>query len=117
MSLSGCRRIKRRLSWVESGGCERLGGRRGGLPRAEVGAESHACEGFWPDETKDLRACRSTVIGRECVWSFMLRTCLVEVVSEAGVDRRRAVRRRAWFHHTLGSSRVNGSYLWTATPV
>ena len=37
----------------------------------------------------------------------MLRICLVEVVNEAGVARRRAVRRRAWCHRIPDSSRVN----------
>jgi hypothetical protein len=44
----------------------------------------------------------------------MRRTGLVEVVSEAGVAWRRAVRRRAWFRRRLGNSRGCGSDRWTA---
>ena len=43
----------------------------------------------------------------------MQRTGLVEVVSEAGVGRRRAVRRRAWFRRRRDSSRVSESGRWT----
>ena len=42
----------------------------------------------------------------------MQRIGLVEVANEAGVARRRAVRRRAWFHRRLGSSRVSDSDRW-----
>src|SRR6202451_833146 len=45
----------------------------------------------------------------------MRRIDLVEVASEAGVARRRAVRQRAWFHCRLGSSRVGQSDLWMVT--
>jgi len=43
----------------------------------------------------------------------MLRAALVEVASEAGVGRRRAVRQRAWLRRRLDSSRVNESDRWS----
>ena len=43
----------------------------------------------------------------------MQRTGLVAVVSVAGVARRRAVRRRAWFHRRRDSSRESESGWWT----
>ncbi len=75
--------------------------------------ERPVAEEFLPDETRDLRARRSTCRGRGCGQRFMQRTGLVEVESEAGVGRRRAVRRRAWFRRRLGSSRVSETGRWT----
>ena len=74
--------------------------------------ERLASKGFWPEETRDPRVRRSTGRGRGCGWSFMQRIGLVEVGSEAGVEQRRAVQRRAWFHRRLGSSRLGQSDRW-----
>jgi hypothetical protein len=43
----------------------------------------------------------------------MQRTGPVEVESEAGVARQRAVRPRAWFRHRLDTSIVSESGWWT----
>src|ERR1700681_1739061 len=65
------------------------------------------------DEARDRRACRSTSRWRECGWRFMQRTSPVEVESEAGVARQRAVRPRAWFRHRLDTSIASESGRWT----
>ena len=46
-----------------------------------------------------------------------MRTGLVAVVSEAGVEPRRAVRQRAWLRCRLDSSRANESCRWTEMPL
>jgi hypothetical protein len=67
MGRSGCSGIRKRPSWVETGGL--MAGWSGAGVRREPKwrLESLGCEGIWPDESKDLRACRSTVVGRGCV--------------------------------------------------
>src|ERR1017187_7139072 len=47
----------------------------------------------------------------------MQRTGLVAVVSEAGVEPRRAFRQRAWFRRRLDSSRASESCRWTEMPL
>ena len=87
--------------------------RCGGSPRADVEAGEAGIGGFCLDETRSPRARRSTCRSRGWEQRFKRHTGLVEVASEAGVARGRAVRRRAWFLRRLGSSRVNESDLWT----
>ena len=60
IDLSGCRGIRKRLSWAECDGVKPGWSRkvawRGLMRRLEVPAS----DGFWPDETGDLGTRRST---------------------------------------------------------
>src|SRR5664279_2654339 len=75
--------------------------------------ERPVAEEFLPVETRDLRARRSTCRGRGWEQWFMQRTGLFAVVNVAGVGRRRAVRRLAWFRRRPDSSRVSEPGWWT----
>ena len=111
-TLNGCEVVQRDRERTESGGCD---GRKGGWSCAVAlrgliwRRESLASEGFCRDETRSRHVRRSTSRSRGWEQRFKRRTCLVEVASEAGVARRRAVRGRAWLRRRLGSSRVRGS--------
>jgi len=105
-----------RLSWVRSD-CRKAGridveARRGLMWKLE----RQVFEGFWPDETRDLRARRSTRKSRVWKQRFKQRTDLVEVENEAVVAPRRGVRRRSLLRRRVGSSRVNESDRWMAMP-
>jgi hypothetical protein len=79
MGLIGYRGIGNRLRRVGPCGIKAGWGGAVACGGLKWRLESRACEGFWPDETRDLRARRSAIEGRGCRQRFLQRTVLVAV--------------------------------------